>query len=138
MKFLSPEYAVCLYKYTILPCMKYCCHIWVCAPSCYLAMLNKLQKQVCKTAEPLLSSGVIVEMQPIYVISINIILVNNHLKWLNWFHLLIILVFPLLRDVFVTIPSCYKDVCVSSFFPCTAGLWTLDSAADFYQKIWKT
>ena len=102
MKFLSPEYAVCLYKYTILPCMKYCCHVWVCAPSCYLAMLNKLQKQVCKTAEPLLSSGVIVEMLPIYVISINIILVNNHQKWLNWFHFLIILVFPLCYVMFLS------------------------------------
>ena len=29
MKFLSPEFALCLYKSTICPCMEYCCHIWV-------------------------------------------------------------------------------------------------------------
>ena len=29
MKFLSPEFALYLYKSTICPCMKYCCHIWV-------------------------------------------------------------------------------------------------------------
>ena len=29
MKFLSPEFALYLYKSTICPCMEYCCHIWV-------------------------------------------------------------------------------------------------------------
>ena len=38
MKFLSPEVALYLYKSTICPCMKYCCHIWAGAPSCYLDM----------------------------------------------------------------------------------------------------
>ena len=28
-----------------------------------------------------------------------------------------------LHDFSVTIPRCYKDVYVNSFFPCTAGLW---------------
>ena len=36
MKFLSPEVALYLYKFTIRPCMKYCCHVSVGAPSCYL------------------------------------------------------------------------------------------------------
>ena len=34
MKFLSPEVALYLYKSTIQPCMKYCCHVWAGAPSC--------------------------------------------------------------------------------------------------------
>ena len=44
MKFLSPEVALCLYKSTIRPCMEYCCHVWAGAPSCYLELLDKLQK----------------------------------------------------------------------------------------------
>ena len=28
-----------------------------------------------------------------------------------------------LHDFSVTIPRCYKDVYINSFFPCTAGLW---------------
>ena len=35
MKFVSPEIALYLYKFTIQPCMEYCCHIWAGAPSCY-------------------------------------------------------------------------------------------------------
>ena len=48
MKFLSPEVALYLYKSTICPCMEYCCHVWAGAPSCYLDLLDKLQKRICK------------------------------------------------------------------------------------------
>ena len=44
MKFLSPEVSLDLYKSTIHPCMEYCCHICAGAPSCYLELLDKLQK----------------------------------------------------------------------------------------------
>ena len=44
MKFLSPEDSLYLYKSTIKPCMEYCCHVWASAPSCYLEVLDKLQK----------------------------------------------------------------------------------------------
>ena len=44
MKFLSPEVALYLYKSTIWSCMEYCCHVWTDAPSCYLVLLDKLQK----------------------------------------------------------------------------------------------
>ena len=46
MKFLSPEVARYLYKSTIRPCMEYCCHVWAGARSCYLDLLDKLQKQI--------------------------------------------------------------------------------------------
>ena len=46
MKFLSPEVALYLYKSTIRPCMEYCCHVWAGAPSCYLDLLDKLQKRI--------------------------------------------------------------------------------------------
>ena len=49
MKFLSPEVALYLYKSTIHPCMGYCCHVWAGAPSCYLGLLDKLQKRICRT-----------------------------------------------------------------------------------------
>ena len=44
MKFLSPEVALYLYKSTMRSCMEYCCHVWAGAPSCYLELLDKLQK----------------------------------------------------------------------------------------------
>ena len=43
-KFLSPEVVQYLYKSTICPCIEYCGHIWTGAPSCYLELLDKLQK----------------------------------------------------------------------------------------------
>ena len=57
MKFLSPKVALYLYKSTIYPCMEYCCHVWVGAPSCYLVLLNKLQKQICMIAGPSLAAS---------------------------------------------------------------------------------
>ena len=49
MKFFSPEVALYLYKSTIRPCMENCCHVWSGAPSCYLELLDKLRKRICRT-----------------------------------------------------------------------------------------
>ena len=57
MKFLSPEVAPYLYKSTICPCMEYCCHVWAGAPSCYLELLDKLQKRICRTVGPSLAAS---------------------------------------------------------------------------------
>ena len=57
MKFLSPEVALYLYKSTIRPCMEYCCHVWAGAPSCYLELLDKLQKRICRTVGPSLTAS---------------------------------------------------------------------------------
>ena len=48
MKFLSPEVTLYLYKSTIQPCIEHNCHVWTGAPSCYLELLNKLQKRICR------------------------------------------------------------------------------------------
>ena len=48
-KFLSPEVPLYLYKSTICPCIEYCCHVWAGALSCYLDLLDKLQKRICGT-----------------------------------------------------------------------------------------
>ena len=57
MKFLSPEVALYLYKSTIWPCMEYCCHVRAGAPNCYSELLDKLQKQICRTVGPSLAAS---------------------------------------------------------------------------------
>ena len=54
MKFLSLEIALYCFKSTIRPCMECCCHVWACALSCYLKLLDKLQKWICRTFGPYL------------------------------------------------------------------------------------
>ena len=56
MKFLSPEGDLYLYKSNIRPCMEYCCHVWASATSCYLDLLDKLQKLICKIIDPSLAA----------------------------------------------------------------------------------
>ena len=57
MKFLSPEVALYHYISTIRPCTEYCCHVWAGAPSCYLELLQKLQKRICWTIGPSLAAS---------------------------------------------------------------------------------
>ena len=52
MKFLPPEIAMYLYKSIIRLRMEYCCHVWAGAPSCYLELIGKLQKLICRTVGP--------------------------------------------------------------------------------------
>ena len=42
--------ALHLYKSTINTCMGYCCHVWAGTHSCYLELIDKLQKQICRTS----------------------------------------------------------------------------------------
>ena len=56
MKFLSPEVALYLYKSIIRPLMEYCCNVLADAPSCYLELLDKLQKRLCRTVVPSLTA----------------------------------------------------------------------------------
>ena len=37
--------------------MEYCCHIWAGAPSCYLDLLDKLQKRICRIVGPSLAAS---------------------------------------------------------------------------------
>ena len=57
MKFFSPEVTQYLYKSTIRPCMEYCCHAWAGSPSCYLELLDKLQKRIGRTVGPSLATS---------------------------------------------------------------------------------
>ena len=57
MKFSSPGVALYLFKSTICPYIKYCCYVWAGAPSYYLELLEKLQKQICRTVGPSLATS---------------------------------------------------------------------------------
>ena len=56
MKCLSPEVALYLYRSAICSFMEYCCHVWAGACSCYLELLDKLQKQICGAVGPWLAA----------------------------------------------------------------------------------
>ena len=53
----SMKFALYLYTSTICPCMEYCCHVWAGAPSCYLDLLDKLQKWICRIVGPSLAGS---------------------------------------------------------------------------------
>ena len=57
MKILSSEVALYLYKCIIRPCMEYYCHVWGGALSCYLDLLDKLQKRICRAVGPSLPTS---------------------------------------------------------------------------------
>ena len=52
MNILSPEVALCLYKSVIRLCIEYCCHVLAGASSCFLELLDGLQKRICRTVGP--------------------------------------------------------------------------------------
>ena len=37
--------------------MEYCGHVWAGASSCYLELLDKLPKQICRTVDPSLAAS---------------------------------------------------------------------------------
>ena len=37
--------------------MEFCCHVWAGAPSCYLELLDKLQKRIYRTVGPSLAAS---------------------------------------------------------------------------------
>ena len=89
MKFLFPEIAHCLYKLTVWSCMECCYQAWVLGTSCYLDMLDKLQKWVCRAFNPSLAASLepLAHHQKVASSSLffSITQVYIHLNWLNWF-----------------------------------------------------
>ena len=87
IKFLSPEVAVYLYKSTMCRCMEYCCHVWAGTPSCYLDLLDKLQKWICRIVGPSLAASLehLAHCQNVSSLSLLVDVLQN---WLNWFHFL--------------------------------------------------
>ena len=112
--------------------MEYCRHLWVGAPSCYLEMLHKLQKQISGTAGPSLAASLepMAHCQNVAILSLFcryyfgrcssklaqlVPLPYSQGRFTRYSHIL--------HDFSVTIPRCYKDVYVNSFFPRTARPW---------------
>ena len=132
MKFLSPEVALYPYKSTIRSCMEYCCHVWAGAPSCFLDLLDKLQKQICRIVGPSLAASLEPLANRQNVASLSLFYRHYFGRCSSELAQLVPLPFSLgrstrysdrLHDFSVTIPRCYKDVYVNSFFPRTAELW---------------
>ena len=132
MKFLSPEVAMYLCKSTIRPFMEYCCHIWAGAPSCYLDLLDKLQKRICR----IVGLSPAASLEPLAhrrnVASLSLFYRYYFGRCSSELAQLVLLPFSRgrstrysdrLHDFSVTIPRCYKDVYVNSFFLRTAKLW---------------
>ena len=132
MKFLSPEVALYLYKSTIWPCMEYCCYVWAGAPRCYLELLDKLQKRICRTVDPSLAASLEPLAHRRNVASLSLFCRYYFGRCSSELAELVPLPYSRgrssrfsdrLHDFSVTIPRCYKDVYVNSFFPRTARLW---------------
>ena len=112
--------------------MEYCCRVCADAPSCYLELLEKLQKRICRTVG--LSLGA--SLEP-FAHRRNVAILSLFGRYyFGRCSLELAQLIPLhfsrgrstrysdrLHDFCVTIPICYKDVYVSSFFPSTARLW---------------
>ena len=122
MKFLSLEVALYIYKSSLRPCMKYCCHIWAGAPSCYLELLHKLQKRISTTV----SSSLHASLEPLEPSCVQV-LVDVHLNW-PWFNFLV----PK-GDLIVILIHCMicHYVYVNSFFPHAAKFWNFLSTECF-------
>ena len=101
--------------------MEYCCHIWAAAPSCYFELSNELQKQICRTVgpslEPMVRRGNVASLSLFY----------RYYFGRRSSELAQLVPLPYsqgrctrysdrLDDFSVTIPRCYKDVYVNSFF----------------------
>ena len=132
MKFLFPEVALYLYKSTIRPCMEYSCHVWAGAPSCYLELLDKLQKPISRTVGPSLAACLKPLAHRRNVASLSIFYGYYFGRCSSELAQLVPLPYSRgrstrysdrLHDFSVTNFRCYKNVYVNSFFPRTARLW---------------
>ena len=112
--------------------MEYCCQVWAGAPSCYLELLGKLQKRICRIVDPSLAAS----LEPLghrqNVASLSRFYRYYFGRCSSELAQLVPLPFSpgrstrysdKLHDFSVTISRCYKDVYVNSFFPRKAKLW---------------
>ena len=108
-----------------IPCMEYCCHIWAGAPSCYLELLDKLLKRICRTVCPSLAASLEPLAHRRNVASLSLFYRYYFGRCSSELSQLVQLPFSRGRslcysdkfhDFIVTIPKCYKDVYFNSFF----------------------
>ena len=131
LKFLSPEVALSLQKSIIRSCMEYCCRVWAGVPNCYLQMLDKLQKWICRTISPLLAAS----LEPLAylqnVASLSLFYRYYFGRYSSGLAELVPLPYSrgtstrysdTLHDFSVSIPRCCENFYVNSFFPSTDRL----------------
>ena len=132
VKFPSPEVALYPYKSTICPCMENCYHVWTGALSCYLELFDKLQNGICRTVGPSLAASLEPLAHRWNVTSLSLFYRYYLGRCSSELAQLVPLPFSWgrstlysdrLHDFSVTIPRCYKDVYINSFFPRTDRLW---------------
>ena len=112
--------------------MEYCCHVWASAPSCYLELLNKVLKRICRTV----GLSLVASLEPLAhrrnVASLSVFYRSYFGICYSELFQLVPLPFSQrrsthycdrLHDFSVTIPRCCKDVYVNSFFSRSARLW---------------
>ena len=112
--------------------MENCCHVWAGAPSFYLELLGKLQNQICRTVGPSFAAS----LEPLAHLG-NVASLSLFYRYYSGgcsSELAQLIPVPYsqgrstrysdrLHNISDTIPRCYKDVYVNSFFPRTARLW---------------
>ena len=115
-----------------MPITEHCCHVLSGAPICYLELLDKLQKRICRIVGPSLA----VSLKPLAhrqnVASLSIFYRYYFGRCSSELAQLVPLPFSRgrytrysdrLYNFSVTITRCCKDFYVKSFFPRTARLW---------------
>ena len=111
---------------------KYCCHVKTGAPSCYLGLLDKLQKRICRAVGLSLAASLETLAHCWNVASLSLFYRYYFDRCLSELAELVPIPYSWgrsppysdrLHDFSVTIPICYKNVYDNSFFPCTAWLW---------------
>ena len=125
--------------------MEYCCQDWAGAPSCYLQLLDKLQKQICRTVSPSLTTSLELLDDHWNVASLSFFYRYYFGRCSSELTQLVPLLFSLgrstcysdrLHDFSVTISRCYKDIYVNSFFPRKAGLWEFSAHRMLSFDLW--
>ena len=106
--------------------------MWTGAPGCYSALLDKLQKRICGTVSPLLAASLETFAHHRNVASLSLFCRYYFRRCSSEVAQLVPLLFSQgrstcysdkLYDFSVTIPRCYEDVYVNSFFSRTARTW---------------
>ena len=111
--------------------MEYCCYVWTGAPSCYLELLDKLQKRICRTGGPSLTASLEALAYRQNVASLSLFCRYYFGRCSSELAQLVLLPYcqgrstrysDRLHDFSATIPRYYMDLYVNSFFPRTARL----------------
>ena len=112
--------------------MKYYCLLWAGAPNCYLELLDKLQRRICRTFGPSLAASLKPLAHCQNLASLSLFYSYYFGRFSSELAQLVPLPFARgrstrysdrLHNFSVTIPRCYKDVYVNSLFSHTARLW---------------